>query len=80
MINNASSITDRPEQDGWWRMHSEFLPITLDARANEPRATQCHVSGLACVTMHNIIRALYWTDHQGLADDEDNNHRQVPGV
>ena len=34
---------------------------------------------LACVTLHNIIRTHYGADHQGLAYDEDNNHRHVPG-
>ena len=32
---------------------------------------------LAWVILHHIIRTRYRTDHQGLAD-EDNNHGQVP--
>ena len=35
---------------------------------------------LACVTLHNIIRTHSRAGHQGLADEEDNNHRQVPGA
>ena len=35
---------------------------------------------LASVTLHNVIRTHYRADHQGLADEEDNNHGKVPGA
>ena len=35
---------------------------------------------LACVTLYNIIRTCYQIDHQGRADEDDSNHRQVPGA
>ena len=36
--------------------------------------------GLACVTLNNIIRTCYRADHQGLAKEENKNHRQVLGA
>ena len=35
---------------------------------------------LDCVNLHNIIKTHYQADHQGLADEKDNNHGQVPGA
>ena len=46
---------------------------------NDPRAAQCHISGLGLCDLHNIIRTHYGTNNQGLPD-EDNNHKQVPGA
>ena len=49
----------------------------LTTMAKEPHNAMLVV--LTCVTLHNIIRKGYWADHQGLTDEEENNHRQVPG-
>ena len=55
-------------------------PLEMPIEHNGPGATQCHISGFGCVTLHNVIRKRYWADHQGLADEDDNNHRPVPGA
>ena len=34
---------------------------------------------LACYTLHNIMRLRYPGIHQGTADEEDGNHRVIPG-
>ena len=34
---------------------------------------------LACCTLHNIMRLRHPGIHQGLADEEDDNHRVIPG-
>ena len=34
---------------------------------------------LACCTLHNIMRLRYPGIHQGLGDEEDDNHRVIPG-
>ena len=34
---------------------------------------------LACCTLHNIMRLRYPGIHQGIADEENDNHRVIPG-
>ena len=34
---------------------------------------------LACCMLHNIMRLRYPGIHQGIADEEDDNHRVIPG-
>ena len=34
----------------------------------------------ACVTLHNIIQTYYRADHQGLTDEQHNDHREIPGA
>ena len=55
--------------------HFRCLMTTM---AQEPYNVTSEV--LACVTLHNIIRTCYQMDHQGRADEDDSNHRQVPGA
>ena len=49
----------------------------LTIMAREPNNVMLVV--LACVALHNIIRTCYWEDHQGLLDEDGNDHRQMPG-
>ena len=49
----------------------------LTTMAQEPHNVTLMV--LVCVTLHNIIRTLHRADHQVLPNEEENNHRQVPG-
>ena len=35
---------------------------------------------LACCTLHNIMRLRYPGIHQVIADEEDDNHRVIPGL
>ena len=46
--------------------------LMLTTMAKEPHSVTSVV--LACVTLQNIIRTCYRADHQGLADEEDNNY------
>ena len=67
----SSSVPSTPQEwrNGecvWYTGQSLQMPTVH----NGPGATQCQISGFGLCD---------WADHQGLADEEDNNHSQVPG-
>ena len=77
IFNYRLSRGRRVVEKVFWILANRFRCL-LTTMAQEPHSVTTVV--LACVTLHNIIRTHYWAGHKGLADEEDNNHRQVPGV
>ena len=58
-----------------FRMLANCFRCVLTTVAQEPHNVTS--VSLACVTVHNIIWICYRADHQGLVDEEDNDHRDI---
>ena len=77
-MRNISSITNCQEQDsGGECFPDSSQSFQTPTDHNGPRATQCHIcgSGLCNFAQHYTH---YRADHQGMADDVVNDHREIP--
>ena len=61
--------------DNVFRILTNLFRCLLTIKAQEP-----HNVTSVVVTLHSIIWTLYRADHQGLADEEDNHHMEIPGA
>ena len=77
MTNNDRLYSARRLVENSFDILANYFRWLLPTIVQEPHNVTSVV--LACVTLHNIIRTRYWADHQGLADEEDNNHGHLRG-
>ena len=70
------SGTCRVVENAFGIMANRFDCLLTTMNQNKDAVTSV---GLASCALHNIMRIQYPGVHQGIGDDEDDNHRLVPG-